>query len=60
MGDDVDDRLDEAQRIDFLWKVIARYDTYISATNTKASFLVALNSLVVGANRPSFAGDPNR
>jgi hypothetical protein len=48
MRDDVDERLDEAQRIDFLWKVIARYDTYISATNTKASFIVALNSFMVG------------
>lgn len=35
-------------KIDFLWKVIQRYDTYIGTTNTKAAFLIAWNTFLLG------------
>lgn len=35
-------------QIDFLFKIIGRYDSYIAATNTKASLIVAWNGVVLG------------
>lgn len=35
-------------KTDFLWKVIQRYDTYIGTTNTKAAFLIAWNTFLLG------------
>jgi hypothetical protein len=40
--------LTPAQRVEALWKVVGRYDTYIGSTNTKAAFLIAFNTFVVG------------
>lgn len=40
--------LTPTQRCEALWKVIARYDMYIGSTNTKAAFLIAFNTFVVG------------
>ena len=36
-------------KVDFLWKVIVRYDHYINTTNTKASLIIAWNGIVIGA-----------
>ncbi|MDL1976412.1 MAG: DUF5706 domain-containing protein [Deltaproteobacteria bacterium] len=36
-------------KIEFLWKVIARYDHYIDSTNAKASLIIAWNGIVIGA-----------
>lgn len=33
--------------MDFLWKVLGRYDFYIGSTNTKAALLIAYNTFVV-------------
>lgn len=35
-------------KIDFLFKVIGRFDLYITSTNTKASLIFAWNGIVVG------------
>jgi hypothetical protein len=35
-------------KLDFLWKVIARYDQYIQSTNAKAAALLAYSAIVVG------------
>ena len=32
----------------FLWKIIGRYDSYYSSTNTKGNVLVAFNSFLIG------------
>jgi hypothetical protein len=37
-----------SDRIDFLFKIINRYDTYITSTNTKASLVIAWNGVVIG------------
>lgn len=37
---------EEFDAADFQWKIIARYDTYIGATNTKGALLIALTSFV--------------
>lgn len=34
---------------DFLWKVISRFDNYISTTNTKATVIVAFNTFIFSA-----------
>lgn len=36
-------------RIDFLLKIINRYDAYITSTNAKASLIIAWNGVVIGA-----------
>jgi len=36
------------QKISFLLEIIKRYDTYIVSTNSKASLIIAFNSLVLG------------
>lgn len=36
-------------KVEFLWKVIARYDHYINSTNAKASLIIAWNGIVIGA-----------
>lgn len=41
--------LPSASRIDFLLKIINRYDTYITSTNAKASLIIAWNGVVIGA-----------
>lgn len=38
-----------ASRIDFILKIINRYDTYITSTNAKASLIIAWNGVVIGA-----------
>jgi Pycsar effector protein len=35
--------------IDYLWKVIGRFDAYIGSTNTKAALLIAFNTFVPGS-----------
>ena len=35
-------------KIDILWKIIARYDHYINTTNSKASLVAAWNGIVIG------------
>jgi hypothetical protein len=35
--------------IDFYWKVIGRYDSYIGTTNAKAAFLIAWNTFAIGS-----------
>ncbi len=35
-------------RIEFLWKVISRYDQYYSETNSKAAVLLAFNTFILG------------
>jgi hypothetical protein len=35
--------------IEFHWKAIARYDSYIATTNTKAAFLIAWNTFAIGS-----------
>jgi hypothetical protein len=35
-------------KVDFLWKVIQRFDFYINSTNTKASAIIAFNTFVLG------------
>jgi len=34
-------------KIDFVWKVISRYDTYISTTNYKATIILTLNIFLI-------------
>ncbi|MBI5656423.1 MAG: hypothetical protein HZC44_06220 [Geobacter sp.] len=41
--------LPSASQIDFLFKIISRYDTYITSTNAKASLIIAWNGVVIGA-----------
>lgn len=36
------------ERIEYLFKIISRYDSYINSTNAKASLLFAWNGLVIG------------
>jgi Family of unknown function (DUF5706) len=36
-------------KIDFLWKVIQRFDFYINSTNTKASAIIAFNAFIGGS-----------
>lgn len=40
--------MDDGSRRDFLWKVLARIDFYINTTNTKAAFILSVNSLLFG------------
>jgi len=40
--------LDAADRRDFLWKTLDRYDVYIGTTITRAATVTALNTLIVG------------
>lgn len=53
------------QKEPFLWKVVSRYDHYIGTTNTKAAFLIAYNTFVIGGILlkwseivPSFSANP--
>ncbi len=39
----------QINKVDFLWKVIFRYDHYINSTNAKASLVIAWNGIVIGA-----------
>ncbi len=39
---------DTMGKIEFLFDVIRRYDTYILSTNAKASLIIAFNSLILG------------
>lgn len=39
----------DEKRIDFLFKVIGRFDHYINSTNTKASIIIAWNGILIGA-----------
>jgi hypothetical protein len=39
---------DNEYKIDFLFEVIKRYDTYIVSTNAKASLIIAFNSIILG------------
>jgi hypothetical protein len=41
--------LTDAERTDFQWKVVQRFDVYIGATNTKAAMLLTFNTFVFGA-----------
>src|SRR5947209_8017908 len=36
------------EKIDYLFKIIGRYDFYINSTNTKASLVIAWNGVVIG------------
>jgi hypothetical protein len=36
------------KKIEYLFKIIGRYDTYISSTNAKASLVIAWNGIVIG------------
>lgn len=38
-----------ADRRDFAWKIVGRFDVYFGATLTRASLVTALNAVVVGA-----------
>ena len=42
------DAADLKDRIDFIFKVIGRYDFYINTTNTKGSLILAWNGLLIG------------
>lgn len=35
-------------QVEFLFKIIARYDSYIASTNTKASLIIAWNGVILG------------
>lgn len=37
------------ERLDFVFKVIGRFDFYINSTNTKASLIIAWNGVVIGS-----------
>src|SRR5687768_6211987 len=39
----------EDPRLDALWKVVGRFDTYMGSTNTKAALLIAFNTFVPGS-----------
>jgi hypothetical protein len=39
---------DQARKVDYLFKVLARYDVYITSTNVKAALILAFNSAVMG------------
>ena len=39
----------QINKVDFLWKIISRYDHYINSTNAKASLVIAWNGVVIGA-----------
>ena len=41
------EQADSINRWEFGWKVLLRYDQYISATNAKAAFVLALNGAVL-------------
>jgi hypothetical protein len=43
------DYLKQKDKIDFLFKVINRFDFYINSTNTKASLIIAWNGVLIGA-----------
>lgn len=43
------DSIKISDKIDYLFKIIARYDTYINSTNAKASLIIAWNGVVIGA-----------
>lgn len=36
------------EKMDYIFKIVARYDTYINSTNTKASLVIAWNGVVIG------------
>jgi hypothetical protein len=40
--------VNSVSKVDFLWKIIQRFDFYINSTNTKASAIIAFNTFVVG------------
>ncbi len=40
--------MSQEEQSNFLWKVIGRYDLYITTTNTKAVAVAAINTIVVG------------
>lgn len=39
----------EVNRIDLLWKIIGRFDTYVGTTNPKATLLLTFDTFVVSA-----------
>ena len=41
--------LTAGESVDAVWKVIARFDTYVGGTNAKAGFLIAFNTFLIGA-----------
>jgi CBS domain containing-hemolysin-like protein len=47
--DKADNQLKTKDRIDYLFKIINRFDFYINSTNTKASLIIAWNGVVIGA-----------
>jgi hypothetical protein len=40
--------MNASELIDFHWKAIGRYDSYIATTNIKAAFLIAWNTFAIG------------
>lgn len=43
-GDDAQQK----EKVEYLFKIIGRYDTYINSTNAKASLVIAWNGVVIG------------
>jgi hypothetical protein len=43
-----DDNSQVIEKVDYVFKLIGRYDTYINSTNTKASLVIAWNGVVIG------------
>jgi hypothetical protein len=39
--------MDPSKKIEILWKIISRYDHYYNATNTKATIVLAFNSIII-------------
>ena len=42
------DQLKPKDKIDYLFKVINRFDLYVNSTNTKASLIIAWNGVLIG------------
>ena len=42
------DKTEVNKKIEHLFKIIGRYDTYIASTNAKASLVIAWNGIVIG------------
>ena len=40
--------METGTKIDFLWKVIGRIDSYMISTHNKAALLLAFNTFVIG------------
>ena len=48
ISENSEDKTEVNKKIEHLFKIIGRYDTYIASTNAKASLVIAWNGIVIG------------